>query len=175
MNTVFQDYALFPHMTVIEAYQYGLKIRKVPKPERRRRAERVLDMVRLSGLGGAVSRSSCPGGTMPTCRLGERVRYELVGAPPRRAPRSARPQAAPGDADQANAGQVEQVGTPIDVYEKPATEFVAGFIGISNLIDRERAENDGPPRKGAPAARQMRKWCRRARTWSTAWWPVWSI
>jgi putative spermidine/putrescine transport system ATP-binding protein len=52
VNTVFQDYALFPHMTVVENVEYGLKIRKVAKAERRRRANQMLDMVRLSGLGG---------------------------------------------------------------------------------------------------------------------------
>jgi putative spermidine/putrescine transport system ATP-binding protein len=52
VNTVFQDYALFPHMTVIENVEYGLKIRKVARAERRHRAEEMLDMVRLSGLGG---------------------------------------------------------------------------------------------------------------------------
>ena len=51
VNTVFQDYALFPHMTVIENVEYGLKIHKVPKTERRRKAEQMLDLVRLSGLG----------------------------------------------------------------------------------------------------------------------------
>ena len=48
VNTVFQDYALFPHLTVIENVEYGLKVRKIPKPERRRRAERMLDLVHLS-------------------------------------------------------------------------------------------------------------------------------
>src|SRR5579863_7527931 len=51
VNTVFQDYALFPHMTVIENVEYGLKIHKVPKTERRRKADQMLDLVRLSGLG----------------------------------------------------------------------------------------------------------------------------
>jgi putative spermidine/putrescine transport system ATP-binding protein len=49
VNTVFQDYALFPHMTVIENVEYGLKIQKVPRAERRRKAEQMLDLVRLSG------------------------------------------------------------------------------------------------------------------------------
>jgi putative spermidine/putrescine transport system ATP-binding protein len=56
VNTVFQDYALFPHLSVIENVEYGLKVRHVPSAERRRRAERTLDMVRLSGLGGRKPR-----------------------------------------------------------------------------------------------------------------------
>ena len=52
VNTVFQDYALFPHMTVAENVQYGLRVRRVPKAERRERATRALEMVRLGGLGG---------------------------------------------------------------------------------------------------------------------------
>src|SRR5262252_1972 len=51
INTVFQDYALFPHMTVAQNIQYGLKVRRVAKAERARRAQRALDMVRLTGLG----------------------------------------------------------------------------------------------------------------------------
>src|SRR5213595_288307 len=51
VNTVFQDYALFPHMTVAENIEYGLRVRRVGKPERRERAARALDMVRLAGFG----------------------------------------------------------------------------------------------------------------------------
>src|SRR5215471_8646860 len=57
VNTVFQDYALFPHMSVIENVEYGLRVARVPKPERRRRAEAALDMVRLSGLGAQIGRA----------------------------------------------------------------------------------------------------------------------
>src|SRR6516164_4204441 len=52
VNTVFQDYALFPHMTVAENVQYGLRVRRVPKAERRERAASALEMVQLGGLGG---------------------------------------------------------------------------------------------------------------------------
>src|SRR6266481_7898023 len=51
VNTVFQDYALFPHMTVAQNIEYGLRVRRVPKPERREKAGRALEMVRLPGLG----------------------------------------------------------------------------------------------------------------------------
>src|SRR6266702_6355202 len=52
INTVFQDYALFPHMSVAQNIEYGMRVRRVPRPERRMRAERALEMVRLTGLGG---------------------------------------------------------------------------------------------------------------------------
>jgi putative spermidine/putrescine transport system ATP-binding protein len=167
VNTVFQDYALFPHMTVIENVEYGLKIRKVPKPERRRRAEGVLDMVRLSGLG-ARKPLQLSGGQRQRVALARAIVNEpevlLLDEPlgaldlklrQEMQTELKRIQRGVGitfvyvthDQEEAltmsdrlavlNAGQVEQVGTPIDVYEKPETEFVAGFIGVSNLIDRE--------------------------------------
>jgi putative spermidine/putrescine transport system ATP-binding protein len=167
VNTVFQDYALFPHMTVIENVEYGLKIRKVARAERRRRAEEMLDMVRLSGLGGrkplqlsggqrqrvALARAIVnqpevllldePLGALDL-KLRQEMQTELK-----------RIQREVGitfiyvthDQEEAltmsdrlavlNGGQIEQIGTPVEVYEQPATEFVAGFIGVSNLIDRD--------------------------------------
>ena len=68
VNTVFQDYALFPHMTVVENVEYGLRIRKVPRAERRRRAEEALDTVRLPGLGGRKPRASCPAASASASR-----------------------------------------------------------------------------------------------------------
>jgi putative spermidine/putrescine transport system ATP-binding protein len=167
VNTVFQDYALFPHMTVIENVEYGLKIRKVARAERRHRAEEMLDMVRLSGLGGrkplqlsggqrqrvALARAIVnqpevllldePLGALDL-KLRQEMQTELK-----------RIQREVGitfiyvthDQEEAltmsdrlavlNGGQIEQIGTPVDVYEQPATEFVAGFVGVSNLIDRD--------------------------------------
>ena len=52
VNTVFQDYALFPHMTVAQNIEYGLRVRRVARPQRRDQVGRALDMVRLTGLGG---------------------------------------------------------------------------------------------------------------------------
>src|SRR4051795_1984123 len=53
VNTVFQDYALFPHLSVLENVEYGLRVRKVARAERRARAEQALARVRLEGVGGA--------------------------------------------------------------------------------------------------------------------------
>jgi len=166
VNTVFQDYALFPHMTVLENVEYGLKIRKLPKAERRQRAERMLDMVRLTGLGGRRP-VQLSGGQRQRVALARAIVNEpevlLLDEPlgaldlklrQEMQTELKRIQREVGitfvyvthDQEEAltmsdrlaviNAGKVEQVGTPIDVYEQPATEFVAGFIGISNLINR---------------------------------------
>lgn len=167
VNTVFQDYALFPHMTVVENVEYGLKIRKVPRRERRQRAERMLDLVRLSGLGGRKP-LQLSGGQRQRVALARAIVNEpevlLLDEPlgaldlklrQEMQTELKRIQQEVGitflyvthDQEEAltmsdrlavmNAGQIEQIGTPIEVYERPATEFVAGFIGISNLIDRD--------------------------------------
>ena len=167
VNTVFQDYALFPHLTVIENVEYGLKIRKIPKPERRRRAERTLDMVRLSELGGRKP-LQLSGGQRQRVALARAIVNEpevlLLDEPlgaldlklrQEMQTELKRIQREVGitfiyvthDQEEAltmsdrlavlNRGQIEQIGTPVEVYERPATEFVAGFIGISNLIDRD--------------------------------------
>ncbi len=167
VNTVFQDYALFPHMSVVENVEYGLKIRKVPKPQRRARAERVLDMVRLSDLG-ARKPLQLSGGQRQRVALARAIVNEpevlLLDEPlgaldlklrQEMQTELKRIQREVGitfiyvthDQEEAltmsdriavmSSGQIEQIGTPVDVYERPATEFVAGFIGVSNLIDRE--------------------------------------
>ena len=167
VNTVFQDYALFPHLTVIDNVEYGLKIRKVAKPERRRRAEKVLDMVRLSGLeqrkpiqlsGGQRQRVALARAIVnepevllldePLGALDLKLRQEMQ-TELKRIQREVGITFVYVTHDQEEAltmsdrlavvrnGQIEQIGTPIEVYERPATEFVAGFIGVSNLIDRD--------------------------------------
>ena len=98
VNTVFQDYALFPHMTVAENVEYGLRVRGMGRRDRRARAEAVLDKVRLPGLGNrkpvaALRRSATASGSRP------RDRERASGPAPRRTSRRARPEAAPGDAD----------------------------------------------------------------------------
>ena len=102
VNTVFQDYALFPHMTVSENVEYGLRVKGVRRQERRRRAEDALSLVRLEGFGDRkpvqLSGRPAPAGRARPCD-----RQRARGAAPRRAARRARPEAASGDADRAEA------------------------------------------------------------------------
>ena len=165
-NTVFQDYALFPHMTVAENIAYGLRIKGLPPTERRERAERALRMVRLDGLGGrrpnqlsggqrqrvALARAIVnepevllldePLGALDL-KLRQEMQLEL-----KRIQREVGITFVYVTHDQEEAltmsdriavmagGRIEQLGPPDEVYERPATEFVAGFIGISNLLER---------------------------------------
>jgi putative spermidine/putrescine transport system ATP-binding protein len=164
VNTVFQDYALFPHMTVGENVAYGLMVRKTPAPERASRTTEAMRMVRLDGYekrrpaqlsGGQRQRVALaralvnrprvllldePLGALDL-KLREEMQIELKAI-----------QQEVGitfiyvthDQDEAltmsdrlavfNRGRIEQVGTPADVYEHPTTPFVAGFVGTSNLL-----------------------------------------
>ena len=166
-NTVFQDYALFPHMSVGQNIEYGLRIKHVPLAERRSRVERALSMVRLTGLqnrrpnqlsGGqrqrvALARAAInrpevllldePLGALDL-KLRQEMQIELkqiqkeVGITFVYVTHDQEEALTMSDriAVMAN-GQIEQVGPPVEVYESPATEFVAGFIGISNVLVRD--------------------------------------
>jgi putative spermidine/putrescine transport system ATP-binding protein len=167
VNTVFQDYALFPHMTVAENVQYGLRVRRVPKAERRKRATRALEMVRLGGLGERKP-TQLSGGQRQRVALARAIVNEpqvlLLDEPLgaldfklRQEMQTELQHVQRGvgitfvyvthDQEEALAmsdriavlsnGRIEQVGTPLEVYERPQTDFVAGFIGISNLIERD--------------------------------------
>ena len=167
VNTVFQDYALFPHMTVLDNVAYGLKVRKVAKAERRARAQEALDMVRLPDLGGRRP-AQLSGGQRQRVALARaivnRPRVLLLDEPlgaldlklrEEMQTELKRIQQEVGitfvyvthDQDEAlsmsdrlavfNNGRIEQVGTPAEVYEHPANEFVAGFVGVSNLLERD--------------------------------------
>ena len=167
VNTVFQDYALFPHMTVIENIEYGLRVRRVDKAARRERAGRALEMVRLAGLGErkpaqlsggqrqrvALARAIVnepevllldePLGALDL-KLRQEMQLELL-----RVQREVGITFIYVTHDQEEAltmsdriavlhqGKIEQIGEPIEVYERPRTPFVAGFIGVSNLIERD--------------------------------------
>ena len=102
VNTVFQDYALFPHMTVQENVEYGLRVKRVAKAERRERAVEALALVRLGAFAGAQAEPAL-GRTAAARRARARARQPARRPAARRAARSARSQAAPGDADRAQA------------------------------------------------------------------------
>jgi putative spermidine/putrescine transport system ATP-binding protein len=167
VNTVFQDYALFPHMNVLENVGYGLRVRRVPRAERNRRAEAALEIVRLTGLSGRKP-VQLSGGQRQRVALARAIVNEpevllldeplgALDAKLRQEMQSElkRIQREVGitfiyvthDQEEAltmsdrlavfNQGRIEQLGTPVDVYEQPASDFVAGFIGISNLLERD--------------------------------------
>ena len=169
VNTVFQDYALFPHMTVGENVAYGLEIRKVPRAERDARVADAMEMVRLQGFEKRRP-SQLSGGQRQRVALARalvnRPRVLLLDEPLGALDLKLREQMqielkdiqkevgitfiyVTHDQDEAltmsdrlavfNLGGIEQVGTPADVYEHPATTFVAGFVGTSNLLRDETA------------------------------------
>ena len=170
VNTVFQDYALFPHMTVEDNVAYGLMVRKVPKAERAVRVRDVLAMVRLEGYerrrpgqlsGGQRQRVALaralvnrprvllldePLGALDL-KLREEMQIELkaiqqeVGITFIYVTHDQQEALTMSDRLAVfNRGRIEQVGTPADVYERPATRFVAGFVGTSNLLTGDTAQ-----------------------------------
>jgi putative spermidine/putrescine transport system ATP-binding protein len=167
VNTVFQDYALFPHMTVGENVAYGLRIARVDKAERATRRDEALEMVRLPGYGDRKP-GELSGGQRQRVALARaivnRPRVLLLDEPLGALDLKLREQmqvelkAIQGevgitfvyvthDQDEAltmsdriavfNEGRIEQVSPPVELYERPATEFVAGFVGVSNTIERD--------------------------------------
>jgi putative spermidine/putrescine transport system ATP-binding protein len=167
VNTVFQDYALFPHMSVRENVEYGLRIKKVPRDQRRSRVEDALAMVRL-GDYGVRKPAQLSGGQRQRVALARAIVNrpqvllldEPLGALDLKLRQEMqvelkRIQGEVGitfvyvthDQEEAltmsdrlavfRAGRIEQVGTPADVYEHPANEFVAGFVGVSNVVERD--------------------------------------
>ena len=166
VNTVFQDYALFPHMTVRDNVAYGLKIKGAGKTERRTRAGEALEMVRLPGVGERKP-AQLSGGQRQRVALARaivnRPRVLLLDEPLGALDLKLREEMqvelkriqrevgitfvyVTHDQDEAlsmsdrlavfNEGRIEQVGTPAQVYEQPANEFVAGFVGVSNVLER---------------------------------------
>ncbi len=171
VNTVFQDYALFPHMTVAENIAYGLMIKKVAKEEREKRVDEILDLVRLTGFSGRKP-SQLSGGQRQRVALARALvnhpKVLLLDEPLGALDLKLRQQMqvelkaiqqrvgitfifVTHDQEEAltmsdriavfNQGKIEQVGTPAEVYEHPSTPFVAGFVGTSNLVDGETAKH----------------------------------
>jgi putative spermidine/putrescine transport system ATP-binding protein len=167
VNTVFQDYALFPHMTVAENVAYGLRVAKVAKEERTRRADEALEMVRLSGYGDRKP-GELSGGQRQRVALARaivnRPRVLLLDEPLGALDLKLREQMqvelkaiqsdvgitfvyVTHDQEEAltmsnrvavfNEGRVEQVGPPAEIYERPQNSFVAGFVGVSNMLERD--------------------------------------
>jgi putative spermidine/putrescine transport system ATP-binding protein len=166
VNTVFQDYALFPHLGVADNVGYGLRVRKVPREERRRRVGEALEMVRLPGLGGRRP-AQLSGGQRQRVALARAIVNrpqvllldEPLGALDLKLRQEMqvelkRIQQEVGitfvyvthDQEEAltmsdrlavfNHGRIEQVGAPAEVYERPDSEFIAGFVGVSNVLER---------------------------------------
>ena len=171
VNTVFQDYALFPHLSVIENVEYGLRVQKVAKAERRKRALEALAKVHLADFsdrkpaelsGGQRQRVALaraivvepkillldePLGALDL-KLREKMQIELKEL-----------QRELGitfifvthDQDEAltlsdriaifNNGKIEQIGTPEELYEKPASEFVARFVGTANIFEAAQSKS----------------------------------
>ena len=164
VNTVFQDYALFPHMTVRENVEYGLRVQKVAKAERRTRAQDALDMVRLDEMGDRKP-AALSGGQRQRVALARalimRPKVLLLDEPLGALDLKLRQQM------QVELKQIQrEVGltfiyvthdqeealtmsdrmavfrrradlldrAPAEVYERPATGFVAGFVGVSNVL-----------------------------------------
>src|SRR4051794_20393165 len=165
VNTVFQDYALFPHMSVGENVAYGLKVKKVAKGERAKRVEEALAMVRLEGLGDRRP-AQLSGGQRQRVALARalvnRPRVLLLDEPLGALDLKLRQQLqvelkriqsevgitfvyVTHDQDEAlslsdriavvDGGRVLQVGRPQEVYDEPRSRFVAGFVGVSNLLE----------------------------------------
>lgn len=170
VNTVFQDYALFPHMTVGDNIAYGLMIKRVAKDERKKRVDDILELVQLTGFADRKP-SQLSGGQRQRVALARALinhpKVLLLDEPLGALDLKLRQQMqvelksiqqrvgitfifVTHDQEEAltmsdriavfNQGKIEQIGTPSDVYEKPSTPFVAGFVGTSNLISGDVAK-----------------------------------
>ena len=170
---VFQNYALFPHMTVEQNIAYGLKRHRVPKDETKRRVQAGLEMVRMEGLGKRYPRELSGGQQQrvalaralvmnpdlllldePLSNLDAKLRKEM-----RLEIRNIQKKLnvttifVTHDQEEAltmadtiaimNGGVVEQLGSPLEMYEHPNTQFVASFIGGTNLIEGEVVTSEG--------------------------------
>jgi len=167
VNTVFQDYALFPHMTVAENVEYGLRVKGMGRRDRRARAEAVLERVRLPALADRKP-VQLSGGQRQRVALARAIVNEppvlLLDEPLGALDLKLRQEMqiflkvlqrdlgitfvyVTHDQEEAltmsdrlavfNEGRIEQVGSPAEAYEHPQTEFVAGFVGVSNVLERD--------------------------------------
>ena len=170
VNTVFQSYALFPHLSVLDNVSYGLKQRGLGRAERRGRATEMLELVRLAGLEGRKPRQ-LSGGQQQRVALARalvmRPRVLLLDEPLGALDLKVRKELqielkriqeeigitfvyVTHDQEEAlamsdrvvvmNGGRIEQIGAPHEIYDTPATEWIAGFIGDTNFIRVDRRE-----------------------------------
>jgi ABC-type Fe3+/spermidine/putrescine transport system ATPase subunit len=164
VNTVFQSYALFPHLSVLENVGYGLKQRGLGRSERRNRATEMLELVRLSGFGDRKPRQ-LSGGQQQRVALARALvmhpRVLLLDEPLGALDLKVRKELqielkriqeeigitfvyVTHDQEEAlamsnrvvvmNAGHIEQIGAPREIYDRPATEWIASFIGDTNFL-----------------------------------------
>jgi putative spermidine/putrescine transport system ATP-binding protein len=166
VNTVFQDYALFPHMTVQENVEYGLRVKGTARRDRRVKATEVLERVRLPHVGGrrpvqlsggqrqrvALARAIVNSPSVllldePLGALDLKLRQEMqIFLKALQRDLGITFIYVTHDQEEAltmsdrvavfNEGRIEQIGTPDEVYEQPSSEFVAGFVGVSNILER---------------------------------------
>ncbi|MGB9036657.1 MAG: ABC transporter ATP-binding protein [Paeniglutamicibacter sp.] len=182
VNTVFQDYALFPHLTVAQNVEYGLKLRKLPKAERTKRVAEALEMIQLPQVARRLP-SQLSGGQRQRIALARalvlRPQVLLLDEPLGALDKQLREQMqielkaiqrdvgitfvfVTHDQEEAltlsdrvavfNEGKIDQVGSPSDLYERPATRFVASFLGNTNLIEGSLAQE----LTGSPALVSLR-------------------
>lgn len=169
VNTVFQDYALFPHMSIQENVEFGLRAKKISKEERAAKATEAIEQVKLGHLSDRLPHQ-LSGGQRQRIALARalvlRPKLLLLDEPLGALDKQLREEMqvelktiqreskitfifVTHDQEEAmrmsdriavfSAGKIEQVGTPEEVYERPATSFVAGFLGSSNIIDANSA------------------------------------
>ncbi len=174
VNTVFQSYALFPHMTVAENVSFGLACKKVPKAERASRVAEALELVELSALA-ARRPAQMSGGQQQRVALARalvnRPRALLLDEPLGALDLRLRKQLqielsqiqrevgitfihVTHDQEEAMTmadtiavmrdGRIDQLGSAEELYERPRTQFVANFLGHSNLVDAKLLSSDGP-------------------------------
>lgn len=188
IGLVFQDYAIFPHMTVADNIAFGLKMRKRPAAEIAKRVSDALDLVRLQGLGARMPQALSGGQRQrvalaralvinPTVllldepmsnldlKLREEMRLEIsrlqrrLGIPTILVTHDQSEALAVSDRIAVmNGGRIEQIGTPTEIYGRPATRFVAEFIGSMNFLAGSAVEaveegEQGLVRVGAAAYR----------------------
>jgi putative spermidine/putrescine transport system ATP-binding protein len=167
VNTVFQDYALFPHMTVADNVAYGMRVKGVPRRERQARVESILERMRLPDVGKRKP-VQLSGGQRQRVALARalvnRPEVLLLDEPLGALDLKLRQEMqlflkslqqdlgitfvyVTHDQDEAltmsdrlavfDQGRIQQLGEPADVYERPANAFVAGFVGVSNIVERD--------------------------------------